>query len=262
MFYSIGSNVILATRHTVNIFKLFGQIIYWMCVGPFKKKVAGRESVFYQLVFVGIKSILIVFFVTLFTGIVLAMQSAYQLEQFGATIYVSSLVAISLCRELGPVLTALVVAGRVGAAFTAELGSMKVTEQIEALETMALNPIWFLVVPRFLALFIMLPCLTILGNFAGMFGGYLIGVLNLRLNSALYIDTTIEYLKLKDVYTGLFKSVVFGMIIALIGCYMGLNTKGGAVGVGKSTTVSVVASFICIILADCILTGIFFFSKM
>lgn len=233
-----------------------------MFIGPFRGRAASRESIFSQMVFVGIRSILIVFFVTFFTGIVLAMQSAYQLAEFGATVYVASLVAISLCRELGPVLTALVVAGRVGAAITAEIASMKVTEQIEALETMALNPIRFLVVPKFLALFFMLPCLTIMGDFFGMFGGYVIGVLNLRIGSALYLDTTIKYLALKDVYTGLFKSFVFGMIIALIACYMGLNTKGGAVGVGKSTTLSVVASFICIILADCVLTAIFFFSNV
>lgn len=262
MFYAIGVQVKLAISHILNISKLLADIIYWIFAGPFKGKAASREIIFNQMVFVGIKSILIVFFVTLFTGIVLAMQSAYQLDKFGAVIYVASLVAVSLTRELGPVLTALVVAGRVGAAITAELGSMKVTEQIEALETMALNPIRFLVVPKFLALFFMLPCLTILGNFFGMFGGYLVAVLNLKISSALYIDTTIRYLELKDIYTGLTKSVVFAIIIALIGCYMGLNTKRGAVGVGKSTTISVVASFIMIILSDCILTGIFFFSKV
>jgi phospholipid/cholesterol/gamma-HCH transport system permease protein len=139
---------------------------------------------------------------------------------------------------------------------------MKVTEQIEALETMALNPIRFLVVPRFLALIVMLPALTIMGDLIGMIGGYIVGVYNLKINPGLYIKTNFEFLVMKDVMTGLLKSVVFGMIIALIGCYEGLNTKGGAEGVGRSTTMSVVISFILIILADAVLTGIFYFSNV
>jgi len=130
-----------------------------MCIGPFKGKAAKRQSIFEQMVFVGILSLPIVFFVDIFTGIVLAMQTSYQLQKMGAVVYVASLVAISLCRELGPVLTALVVAGRVGSAITAEISSMKGTEQIEALDTMAINPIRFLAVPRVLALFFMLPAL-------------------------------------------------------------------------------------------------------
>jgi phospholipid/cholesterol/gamma-HCH transport system permease protein len=139
---------------------------------------------------------------------------------------------------------------------------MKVTEQVEALENMALNPVRFLVVPRFLALVIMLPCLTILADAVGIFGGYLMGVFSLNINSGLYIDTTFRFLTTKDVMTGVIKSVVFGAIIALIGCYQGLNTRGGAEGVGKATTTSIVTSFILIILADCILTATFFFSDI
>ncbi|MCK4463702.1 MAG: ABC transporter permease, partial [Candidatus Omnitrophica bacterium] len=134
------------------------------------------------MVFTGIQSVIIVFFVAFFTGIVIAMQSAYQLSKLGATIYVAAMVSVSMARELGPVLTALVVTGRVGAAITAELGSMKVSEQIEAMETMALNPVRFLVVPRFLALIIMLPCLTIFSDIIGIAGGFLVGVFNLGLN--------------------------------------------------------------------------------
>jgi phospholipid/cholesterol/gamma-HCH transport system permease protein len=167
-----------------------------------------------------------------------------------------------MCRELGPVLTALVIAGRIGAAITAEIGSMKVSEQLEALEVMAINPIRFLVVPKFLALLLMLPCLTIIGDFSGMFGGYLMGVFNLKINSALYIQTTLKFLSLKDIYTGLSKSFIFAAIIALVGAYQGLKTRGGAVGVGQATTLSVVVSFILIILADCVMTGIYYFSNL
>ncbi len=259
---TIGKTVLSLLSQIGGIFILLRQTLYWMFIGPFIKRPISHKNIFQQMVFEGVNSLLIVFFVTFFTGIVLAMQSAYQLAQMGAEMYVASLVAVAMAREMGPVLTALVVAGRVGAAITAELGSMQVTEQIEALQTQALNPVRFLVVPRFIALMVMLPCLTILGDLAGMIGGYLVGVFSIGINSGMYIDVTFKFLALKDIYTGLIKSVSFAMIIALIGCYMGLNTKGGAEGVGRSTTVSVVTSFIMIILADCVLTGIFFFSQM
>lgn len=259
---AIGRLVLNALRHTGGVFDLLFQTLFWMIAGPFLKKPPSRKNIFDQTVFSGVNSAIIVFFVSLFTGIVLAMQSAYQLARLGAEMYVASLVAVSMARELGPVLTALVVAGRVGAAITAELGSMKVTEQVEALQAIALNPVRFLVVPRFLALVIMLPCLTIFSDLIGMVGGWLVGVFNLGINSGLYINITIKFLELKDIYTGLIKSVFFAMIISLIGCYMGLNTSGGAEGVGRSTTVSVVTSFIMVILADCILTGVFYFSQM
>ncbi len=256
-------------RFTINICQrvwdvlaLLFQTVYWLFVGPFKKKFAKRESIFAQMVFAGTQSLIIVLFVNLFTGIVIAMQSAYQLSKLGATVYVAGLVAVSVARELGPVLTALVIAGRVGAAITAELGTMRVSEQIEALETMALNPIRFLVIPRFLALIVMLPCLTCFGDLCGMTGGYLVGISSLNIDPDLYIDTTFRFLEAKDVLTGIFKSFVFGGIIALIACYQGLNTRGGAEGVGRATTVSVVTNFILIILADVVLTAIFYFSKM
>ena len=261
-FEEIGSVIIETGRHAINVLALFVDTIYWIFVGPFRKKPAKREGIFDQMLFVGVKSFVIVFFVALFTGVVIAMQTAPQLASFGAVIYVASLVAVSVTRELAPVLIGLVVAGRVGASIAAELGTMKVTEQVEALESMALNPVRFLVVPRFLALIIMLPCLTILADAIGIFGGYLIGVFNLKINSALYIDTTFRFLTAKDVMTGIIKSFVFGAIIALIGCYQGLNTKGGAEGVGKATTTSVVTSFILIILANCVLTAVFFFSNI
>lgn len=262
MFTYTGSFAITAFKQTTSVLKLFLAILYWIFIAPFTGKPLKIDKIVYQMVFAGWRSIIIVFFVTIFTGIVLAMQTAYQLEKMGATLYVASLVAVSLCRELSPVLTALVVAGRVGSAIAAELGTMKVSEQIEALETMAINPIRFLAVPRTIALFFMLPFLTILGNFSGILGGFLVGTQSLNLSPPLYIQTTFKYLMLKDVYTGLIKSLVFAIIIALIGCYQGLNTKGGAEGVGKATTLSVVISFILIILADCILTAIFYFSNV
>jgi phospholipid/cholesterol/gamma-HCH transport system permease protein len=255
----IGSIVIVTGQHIAGVLALFFETLYWLFAGPFKKKFAKRESISFQMVFAGIDSFAIAFFVAFFTGIVIAMQSAYQLARFGANIYVAPMVSISIARELGPVLTSLVVAGRVGAAIAAEIGTMKVSEQIEALETMALNPVRFLVVPRFLALLCMLPCLVMITDIVGVFGGFLVGVFNLHLNPYRYLTFSFQFMVWKDVWTGLVKSVVFGIIIAMIGCYMGLKTKGGAEGVGKSTTLSVVTSFILIILFDSILTGIFYF---
>ena len=258
----IGKFVIDYLKWICGIFALLMDILYWIFLGPFKGKFSHRESITHQLVFVGVRSIIIVFFVDIFTGIVIAMQTAPQLEKMGAVMYVASLVAIAICRELSPVLTALVVAGRVGSAIAAELGTMKVSEQIEALDTMAINPTRFLAVPRFLALLFMLPCLTILGDLAGILGGYIVGTASLKINPDLYIQTTFKFLKFKDIYTGLIKSAVFAIIIALIGCFEGLNTRGGAEGVGRGTTRSVVISFILIILGDCVITAIFYFSNV
>lgn len=261
---SFFEHVGIAVTRWVGVFlgfsRLLAQTIYWTVMGPFKKKPFHAPIVFDQMVFMGVQSVVIVFFVMFFTGIVLAMQSAPQLIKMGGLIYVASLVSVSVCRELGPVLTALVIAGRVGAAITAEIGSMKVNEQIEALDTMAVNPVRYLVVPKLLALFIMLPCLTVIGDASGLFGGYLVGAHNLKINSGLYIQTALKFLTLKDIYTGLSKSFVFAVIITMVGAYQGFKTRGGAVGVGKATTVSVVTSFILIIVADTIMTAIYFFS--
>jgi phospholipid/cholesterol/gamma-HCH transport system permease protein len=258
---SIGRVILGTCRQIIDVLALFFDTISWLVMGPIKRKFVKREGIFSQMVFAGAGSLIIAIFVSFFTGIVIAMQSAYQLARFGANIYVAPMVAVSLARELGPVLTALVVAGRVGAAITAELGTMKVTEQIEALDTMALNPIRFLVVPRFLALLLMLPCLTLFADISGIFGGFLVGVFNLKLDPYRYITFSFKFMEWKDIWTGLIKSVTFAIIISLIGCYMGLKTKGGAEGVGRATTLSVVTSFILIILFDCILTGIFFFAN-
>ena len=260
-FESVGRLTLSFLNEFLQLLKLFFRTIYWIFAGPFKKKPVSRRNFFFQTVFAGLDSLLIVCFVNLFIGMVLAMQSAYQLQQLGATIYVAALVGVSMTREIGPVLSSLVIAGRVGAAITAELATMKVTEQVEALETLSLNPVRYLVAPRFLALLFMLPCLVCLGNIVGMFGGFIIGTTQLHLTPGLYFDTTIQFLTMKDINTGLFKSAVFSMIISMVACHKGISTEGGAEGVGRSTTRSVVNSFILIILADAILTFIFYFSK-
>ena len=258
---SLGSITLSVIRQTREICTLLGQTVYWVLVGPFRRKPVSSKNFFSQTIFAGLDSVAIVFFVDFFIGMVLAMQSAYQLEQMGATIYVAALVGVSMTREIGPVLTSLVIAGRVGAAITAELATMKVTEQVEALETISLNPVRYLVAPRFLALLFMLPCLVILGDIIGMLGGYVIGTTQLQLGSHLYIDTTLQFLTRKDILTGLLKAAVFSVLITMIACHQGLYTEGGAEGVGRSTTRSVVNAFILIIIADAILTAFFYFAK-
>ena len=259
---TIGSAAIRLVKNITDILALLCNTISWIISGPFRGKAASRQSIFQQMVFAGVQSVVIVFFISLFTGIVIAMQSAYQLKQLGAIIYVAPMVSVSLARELGPVFTALVVTGRVGSAITAELGTMKVSEQIEALETIALDPVRFLVVPRFLALLVMLPCLTIIADLTGIIGGLIVGVFNLGINPYRYITFSFDFMTWKDIWTGLIKSGFFAVIISMVACHVGLETSGGAEGVGKSTTLSVVISFILIILFDCLLTGLFYFSNV
>jgi phospholipid/cholesterol/gamma-HCH transport system permease protein len=184
---------------------------------------------------------------------------AYMMLKLSAEIYIPNVIAVSLTRELGPVLTALIVAGRVGAGITAEIGSMVVTEQVDALKAFAANPIRYLAVPRFLALAVMLPVLTIFAVLVGIYGGFLICNFKLSISSHMYWTMVLDSLTIKDIMTGLTKTVFFGMIIATIGCFEGLNVKGGADGVGQATTLSVVRSFILIIIFDCLFTFIFYF---
>ncbi|MEA3328346.1 MAG: ABC transporter permease [Candidatus Omnitrophota bacterium] len=259
LFGYIGRQAINFLNHVSSIYRLFQKAAYWIFAAPLKKKPFKSNHVFVQMVEIGVGSIPIVFLVSLFMGMVLAMQTAYQLQKMGALMYVGSLVAVSMTREIGPLLTAIVVAGRSGSAMAAELGTMKVSEEIDALETIGINPVRFLIVPRVLAILVMLPCLTIFADWMGMVGGYIIGVGNLGISSGLYISKTIDALVLKDIFTGLIKSLAFAGIIGVIGCYQGFIVKGGAEGVGRSTTTAVVLSTILIILADCVFTAIFYF---
>lgn len=208
---------------------------------------------------IGVTSLPLVFLTAIFSGMVLALQSAYQLRYLEAVQFTADLVALSMTRELGPVLTAMVVAGRVGAGITAELGTMRVTEQIDALMSLATDPVRYLVVPRFLASFFMLFVLTIYADFIGILGGYLVGVFKLDIASNTYLKRTFDALVLKDIYTGLIKAFVFGTVIAIVGCYYGFKTEGGAEGVGRATTLSVVTALILIISFDCLFTALFYF---
>jgi len=207
----------------------------------------------------GVGALPILSLITFFIGLILALQSAYELRRFGAMNFVASAVAISMTRELGPLITAIVVIGRSGSAFAAEIGTMKVTEEIDALETMAIDPIHFLVTPKFIAMIVMLPCLTIWANFMGILGGSLFGVAKADFTFWTYIHASLDALFLRDIATGLIKSVMFGVTITAVGCHEGLSTGAGAEQVGRSTTRAVVVSIFLVVLVDLVFTALFFF---
>ncbi|VAX20279.1 Phospholipid ABC transporter permease protein MlaE [hydrothermal vent metagenome] len=229
------------------------QVMKWMFRPPFRVR-----AVFEQMQEIGYNSIPVVAITALSTGSVLALQSYIGFKRFGAESMVGTVVALSMTRELGPVLTGLMVAGRAGSAMAAELGTMKVTEQIDALYTLSANPVKYLIVPRFIAATLMLPILVVVADSVGILGGAAIGIGVLDANPVVYMKKSFDFIKLADIYSGLFKSFVFGMIIAIVCCYQGFYTEGGAEGVGKATTRSVVISCILILVIDYVLTSVLF----
>lgn len=213
-----------------------------------------------QMLYIGYFSLPVVALTAFFTGGVLALQIYYGGDQFNTESIVATIVALGITRELGPVLGGLMVAGRAAAAIAAELGTMRVTEQIDALTTLSTNPFKYLVVPRVVAAVLTLPALVFVGDVIGILGGYVVGTQSLDFNSGVYIKNTVDFLELDDITSGLIKSAVFGLIIALMGCYHGFNSKGGAQGVGRATTNAVVTSSILILASNYVMTSLFFSS--
>jgi phospholipid/cholesterol/gamma-HCH transport system permease protein len=212
-----------------------------------------------QAMEVGVRALPILSLITFFIGLILALQGAYELRRFGAVNYIAAAVAISMTRELGPLITAIVVIGRSGSSFAAEIGTMRVTEEIDALETMAISPVDFLVAPKLIAMIVMLPCLTIWANAMGILGGSLFGVWQAGFTFVRYLQVSVDALILRDITTGLIKSVMFGATITAVGCLEGLSTGVGAEQVGRSTTAAVVKSIFLVVLEDLVFTALFFF---
>ena len=222
-------------------------------VGPWYPRLILRQMVeigFYSLPVVGLTAI--------FSGMVLALQSYTGFSRFEAESAIATIVVLSMTRELGPVLAGLMVAGRVGAAMAAELGTMRVTEQIDALTTLSTDPMRYLVFPRLLAGFLMLPLLVLVADVIGVMGGFVVSVFKLGFQPIEYINRTFEFLEAQDVVSGLVKAAVFGFIVALMGCYQGYHSKGGAQGVGAATTRAVVSASILILVANYVVTELFF----
>ena len=215
------------------------------------------QNNFKQMVRVGVNSIPIVLLAALFTGMVLALQTGVaSMKIFGQAIFMGTLVAFTMVLELGPILTAIVVAGRVGASITAELGTMKVSEQIDALYTLGTTPEKYLAAPLFIAMLLMLPILTLLANLTGIWGGYLVSTSTFNIPSNVYINDITSHLNIVHFVHGLIKSVFFAFIIVTVSCYVGLTTEGGAEGVGKSTTLAVMISILCILISDYFLSSL------
>ncbi len=217
----------------------------------------GRQFV-RALVEIGYFSLPVVALTAVFTGMVLALQSSTGLSRFSADSAVASLVVLSVTRELGPVLAGLMVAGRVGAAIAAELGTMRVTDQIDALTTLSTNPMKYLVAPRLLAGLIALTLLVVVADILGVLGGFIVATVRLGFNGTTYVVNTLNFMQADDVISGLAKAAVFGVIITLMGCYQGYNSRGGAQGVGAATTSAVVAASVLILAFDYVLTELFF----
>jgi phospholipid/cholesterol/gamma-HCH transport system permease protein len=211
-----------------------------------------------QMEQIGVRSLGVAGITTIFTGMVMALQTSLSLPSLGVKYYIGAVVSKSLVRELGPVLVALIVGGRVGAGMTAEIGTMKVTEQIDALRSMAADPVKKLVVPKLVATLVMLPALTVIGDGLGILGGLVIAVTTLDLPAGLYLNDVFESLNFGDVASGVAKSFFFAYFIAIVGCYNGLNTKGGADGVGRATTNTVVLAAILVLISDFFLTKLFY----
>ncbi len=252
-FEYVGTPFVIMIEEFGRIMLLLFEAITWMMRPPFRFRVIIK-----QMEFVGVHSLTVVIITGAFTGMVLALQTYYGFKMFGGESLVGATVVLSMTRELGPVITALMVTGRAGSAMAAEIGTMRVTEQIDALYSMSVNPVQFLIMPRIIAGMLMLPVLTILSDFIGGVGGYFVGVNLLKINSGIFMARIVELVELDDIFNGLIKSACFGLILALVGCYKGFYTSGGAEGVGRATTQSVVFSSVAILISDYFLTAAMF----
>ncbi len=252
----IGAPVIGTVTHVSGVAYLFVLTVYFTFVGPFRGQTKIRKQLFALMSSVGVKSVPIVGLVSFLIGAVLVLQTGAVMKEFGQLERVPGMVGLSITRELGPLMTAIVLTARVGASFTAVLASMRINDEIMALETMAVHPVGYLVVPRFVSLVVMQPCLTVFSYLIGMVGGWLVSYAMFDISTEVYVSRTIEALRLAELNRGLFKSVVFSVITSLVCCYFGFITEGGPVGLGRNTMVAVVTSLVLIIVADALITAV------
>jgi phospholipid/cholesterol/gamma-HCH transport system permease protein len=250
---AVGRGVLRFLEELGRFFTMLGRVVLWVPRSPFD-----FPELLRQMVRVGVDSIPVVFLTTLFTGMVLALQTHNAFAKFNATSLVGAVVALSLMQELSPVLSALMVTGRVGSSMAAEIGSMRITEQIDALTALATEPVQYLFVPRVLASILMMPLLVVMGDVVGMYGGYLVAVNLLGSNPVTYFENSFEHVDMNDFTAGLIKAAVFGLLFSVVACVRGYYTVGGAEGVGRSTTQAVVVGSLAILLCDFFLTRLLF----
>ena len=254
----IGNSTLAALTELQLALAFLGRLVLAICGVLRKPRTGNWQEIAPIMNRTGADAVPIVLLINFLIGFAMAFQAAVQLKQFGANIFVANLVGLAITRELGPLMTAIIVCGRSGAAFAAELGTMKVSEEIDALRTLGFGALRYLVFPRMLALFLVMPVLTLLADLTGIVGGLLVGVVNLDLTVVGYLQQTGRALRVWDVYQGLIKSGCFGLAIGLISCYQGLATSGGAEGVGRRTTAAVVTSLLVLIVIDAGFTLLFF----
>lgn len=255
----LGSWGYSARRGALDFLMLVADTFVWSLGGARRTARVQRGATWSEAVALGLNALPIVGLIAMLIGLVLALQSAYQLRQFGGTIYMANLIAVSMTREMGPLITAIIVAGRSGASIAAEVASMRVSEELDALRTMGLSPIRYVIVPKFRAMTLCLPALTVYANVIGIVGGFVVALLYLGLGPDIYFRQVWRALVTLDVVTGLLKSVVFGWIIVLLGAYRGSTAYGGAEAVGRVTTQAVVDSIFWVIVADAIFSILFYF---
>jgi phospholipid/cholesterol/gamma-HCH transport system permease protein len=252
---AIGAPVVGVFSHVTGVAHLARLTLYYSFVGPFTGRTKLKKLLFPMMSSVGVTSLPIVALVSFLTGAILVLQTGAVLKQYGTLQEVPGVVALSITRELGPLMTAIVLTARVGASFTAVLASMKINDEVMALETMAVHPVGYLVAPRFLAMLLMVPCLTVFSYLVGMVGGWFVAQGMFDFSTRLYVSKTIAYLDMGDLWQGLAKSIVFAVLISLVPCYFGFITEGGPVGLGRNTMVAVVTTLVLIIVADAVATG-------
>jgi len=238
---------------------LSADVFHYSFRALFNREGRKEGSVYQQMLLMGNNAVPIIFLLSFLIGLILSLQSAAQLRQFGANIYLVDLIVIGMILEMGPIIAAVIVAGRSGSAIAAEISTMKITEELDALQVMALNPLKYVVAPKMLAMTVCLPMLTIIANMVGIFGGFIIGVLYLGLSPDIFINRAVSVMTLYYWYQSMLKSVLFSWLIVLIGTHFGFNVKGGAEGVGKAATSSVVAAIFAVIMTDAFLSLIFYF---
>jgi len=236
--------------NVLNALSVLTEMLYWGTLGLFKKRDFKRGALGEQMYLLGYKAFGIVGLLSFLIGIILALQTAIQLQNFGAGIFLAPLLGITMVRELGPLLTAIILAGRTGSATTAEIATMVVGEELDALQTMGINPVQYVVVPKFWAISFTMPVLSIMATTAGILGGFLVAIFYLDLSSSLFWNELIKSVHFRDFWAGFVKSVIFSWLIIWIGSYYGFRVRGGAEAVGKETTASVVTGIFIIILAD------------
>ena len=257
----IGLKAMEALAYLGSLAELAGRSVYITLVGPFRGRRLRPQRAIHQAMAVGVEAIPIVSLISMLFGLIMALQTAHELKKFGMISLVAEAVVVATLRELGPLITAIVVIGRSGSAFAAEIGTKKVTEEVDALRTMGFDPVAFLVAPKFLAMVVMVPALTVWANLMGVVGGSIFGVAGAHFTFASYFHATLDAVVLNDVFTGLTKSVVFAMVITAVGCREGFGTGAGAEEVGRATTSAVVTSIFMVVMVDMVFTTLFYLTS-